>query len=99
MEISAKFVGYMVRLFHNSSPNICGVAPINYIDVAHCITQKKVFDSTDTFEERGGITGMGEALGRGMVLISSIWDGSRARCSRLTVHILPLQMPLHQEQP
>lgn len=39
-----------------------------------CNVQKTTFNDTDAFESKGGLTSVGEALGRGMVLVMSLWD-------------------------
>ena len=39
-----------------------------------CTTQKKLFGDTDDFTPKGGMKGMGEAMGRGMTLVLSLWD-------------------------
>jgi len=39
-----------------------------------CSAQKKTFDNHDDFGPKGGLNGMGKALGRGMVLVLSLWD-------------------------
>jgi len=39
-----------------------------------CIAQKTAFSETDDFSAKGGLKQMGEAMGRGMVLVMSFWD-------------------------
>lgn len=39
-----------------------------------CAAQKKEFGDNNTFADRGGLKKMGGALGRGMVLVMSLWD-------------------------
>jgi cellulose 1,4-beta-cellobiosidase len=43
-----------------------------------CTAQKKEFGDDDTFTSHGGLKEMGKALGRGMVLVMSIWDDTAA---------------------
>jgi len=44
-----------------------------------CTAQKLETGDKDEFAIRGGLKQMGEALGRGMVLVMSIWDDTAAR--------------------
>ena len=37
------------------------------------------FKEADSFESRGGMKAMGDAMGRGMVLVLSLWDDHSAR--------------------
>jgi len=39
-----------------------------------CAAQKQAFHDQDGFVPKGGLKSMGEALGRGMVLVLSLWD-------------------------
>jgi len=46
----------------------------NSISTAYCDAQKTLFGDTNSFESKGGMSAIGGALGRGMVLVLSIWD-------------------------
>lgn len=46
----------------------------NSITQDTCDSQKAFWNETNSFKSRGGMQNMGEALGRGMVLVMSIWD-------------------------
>jgi cellulose 1,4-beta-cellobiosidase len=46
----------------------------NSINTDFCTAQKKATGDKDEFGLRGGLKQMGKALGRGMVLVMSIWD-------------------------
>merc|ERR1712232_1425125 len=46
----------------------------NSISTDFCTAQKKETGDKDEFAIRGGLKQMGKALGRGMVLVMSIWD-------------------------
>lgn len=50
----------------------------NYINDGYCDAENKGFGGSDNypFKARGGMKQMGQALGRGMVLIFSIWEDS-----------------------
>merc|ERR1711904_690445 len=39
-----------------------------------CAAQKTSFNDRNSFQEKGGMKAMGEALDRGMVLVISMWD-------------------------
>jgi len=39
-----------------------------------CAAQKKGFHNRDDFQPKGGLKAMGKSLGRGMVLVLSLWD-------------------------
>jgi len=43
-----------------------------------CSAQKDLWGEENTFANNGGMKGMSDALGRGMVLVFSIWDDSAA---------------------
>ena len=57
----------------NSESTIPGVTG-NSITEPLCDAQKTAFGDTNTFEQQGGLTQMGEAFKAGMVLVLSIWD-------------------------
>ncbi|KAI0266408.1 glycoside hydrolase [Gloeopeniophorella convolvens] len=58
----------------NSNANIAGVDPDNSITEQFCTEQKAAFGDTNSFENQGGLPTMGDALGRGVVLVLSVWD-------------------------
>lgn len=49
----------------------------NSITTDYCTAQKTATNNTDVFTEKGGLAGMGSALGSGMVLVMSLWDDVR----------------------
>lgn len=53
-------------------------ADYNSVSDAFCTAQKKETGDTDEFKIRGGLKQMGASLGRGMVLVMSIWDDTAA---------------------
>ncbi|TVY90591.1 putative endo-beta-1,4-glucanase [Lachnellula willkommii] len=61
-------------VIQNAHTNITGVISQNSISDTYCKEQKIVFGATDDFSTQGGLSQMGKALDRGMVLIFSIWD-------------------------
>ena len=62
-------------VIQNSKVNVPGLDPQeNSITDNFCLAQKAVFDAPNDFAAKGGLTEMGNALGRGMVLAMSIWD-------------------------
>lgn len=62
------------KVIQNSNTNVTGLAVVNSMDDEYCTNTKEVFAATDDFKSKGGMKQMGEALGRGMVLVFSIWD-------------------------
>ena len=64
------------RVIQNSYVDIKGMAPVNSISDQFCKNEKAVLGGVDAFEMQGGMKGIGGALGRGMVLVFSIWDDS-----------------------
>lgn len=59
----------------NSNTNIAGVSSAyNSITDQFCADQKTAFGDTNRFAAEGGLAQMGKALGRGVVLVLSIWD-------------------------
>ncbi|KIK57629.1 glycoside hydrolase family 7 protein [Collybiopsis luxurians FD-317 M1] len=61
-------------VIQNSETNVAGVTATNEISAQFCEQQKTAFGDTDTFDSKGGLTGMGTALNTGMVLVLSLWD-------------------------
>jgi cellulose 1,4-beta-cellobiosidase len=64
-------------VYANSQSDIAGVTG-NSISDAFCTAQKTAFGDTDEFAAKGGMATIGAALGRGMVLVMSIWDDHTA---------------------
>mmetsp|Transcript_92306 Transcript_92306/g.197782 ORF Transcript_92306/g.197782 Transcript_92306/m.197782 type:complete len:628 (-) Transcript_92306:23-1906(-) len=60
-----------------------GSDEVDSITDAFCSAQKKAFSDPDDFSRKGGLRSMGEALGRGMVLVMSIWDDAATRMAWL----------------
>jgi len=61
------------KLIPNSQsliPNVTG----NSITTEFCDAQKAAFGDNYTFKDKGGMAGMGQALGAGMTLVMSVWD-------------------------
>ncbi|KDQ64435.1 glycoside hydrolase family 7 protein [Jaapia argillacea MUCL 33604] len=62
------------QVIQNSAVNIPGIPAGNSITDAFCAAQKTAFNDTNTFAAKGGLTAQGQAFGRGVVLVMSIWD-------------------------
>ncbi|OCL10685.1 carbohydrate-binding module family 1 protein [Glonium stellatum] len=62
------------KVIQNSAVNIAGIDPVSSITDSFCNQQKTAFGDTNSFEKLGGLTAMGGAIGRGMVLALSVWD-------------------------
>lgn len=61
--------------YQNPYVNVPGVNPhFNSITGAYCDQQKAAFNDTNSFQNRGGLKTMGEALARGVVLVFSLGD-------------------------
>ncbi|KAK3067434.1 hypothetical protein LTR53_015710 [Teratosphaeriaceae sp. CCFEE 6253] len=61
------------KVIQNSKSDVDGIDG-NSITAGFCKAQKSVFGDPDSFTDRGGLKAMGDAFGRGMVLVMSIWD-------------------------
>ncbi|KAI5851957.1 cellobiohydrolase 1 [Tricharina praecox] len=70
-EIRRKWVQNGV-VIDNKTVNIPGVTG-NSITDSFCAAQKSVFGDTNDYSIKGGMAAMGESLGRGHVLVMSIW--------------------------
>jgi cellulose 1,4-beta-cellobiosidase len=62
------------KIIQNSSTNFSGITATNSISTNFCTQQKTLFGDTNSFSSKGGLTGMGNAFDKGMVLALSIWD-------------------------
>ena len=71
-------------------PNVTvGGKMYDSISDAYCNDQKKAFNDTNSFESRGGLKKMGDALDRGMVLVMSLWDDHDVHMVRGGSSMLP----------
>lgn len=61
------------KVWANSASKIPGVTG-NSITTGFCNAQKKAFGDVDPFSKHGGMTNMGQAMAKGMVLVMSLWD-------------------------
>ncbi|KAJ8075098.1 hypothetical protein PM082_019425 [Marasmius tenuissimus] len=66
------------QVIQNSKTNIPGMDAFDSITDEFCNAQKEAFGDTNSFEDRGGISVMGDAFAGGMVLVMSIWDDHEA---------------------
>ncbi|KAF9453502.1 carbohydrate-binding module family 1 protein [Macrolepiota fuliginosa MF-IS2] len=66
------------KVFQNSKVNVAGMDAYDSITADYCSTQKSVFGDTDQFGNKGGLAAMGASMGRGMVLVLSVWDDHEA---------------------
>ena len=62
------------KVISNSKVNIPGMAAYDSVSDAFCSAQKTAFNDGNDFSARGGLTKMGKAFDKGMVLVMSIWD-------------------------
>lgn len=61
------------KVIANSASDVSGVSG-NSITSDFCTAQKKAFGDEDVFAQYNGMSGMGEGLEQGMVLVMSLWD-------------------------
>jgi len=66
------------KTIDNAKTTVSGLDTFDSISEATCEAQKKVFGEDDTHKSHGGLKGMSDAIGRGMVLVMSIWDDGAA---------------------
>jgi cellulose 1,4-beta-cellobiosidase len=50
------------------------------IDAEFCDASKDLFKDNKRFQEMGGLAQMGDATGKGMVLVMSVWDDVSLDC-------------------
>ena len=67
------------KVIANSKTNIPGMDAYDSITDAFCNAQKTAFGDTNSFENLGGLTQIGNALDTGMVLVMSLWDDHEAK--------------------
>ena len=62
------------KVIQNSKTSIPGIAAYDSITDDYCNAQKTAFNDTNSFENKGGMSGMSGAFSKGMVLVMSLWD-------------------------
>ncbi|KZV94040.1 cellobiohydrolase I-I [Exidia glandulosa HHB12029] len=62
------------KVIANSKTNVAGMAAYDSITTDFCTAQKTAFGDTNSFQAKGGLSGMGGAFSRGMALVLSVWD-------------------------
>jgi cellulose 1,4-beta-cellobiosidase len=62
------------KVIPNSKANWPGLKPYTSITDQFCNDQKTLFGDKNSFESRGGLKAMGNALANGVVLVLSLWD-------------------------
>ncbi|KAF7432982.1 hypothetical protein PC9H_004926 [Pleurotus ostreatus] len=68
------------KVIQNSKVNIPGMSSdMDSITTDFCSAQKTAFGDTNSFANKGGLRAMGDAFGRGMVLVMSVWDDHEAK--------------------
>jgi cellulose 1,4-beta-cellobiosidase len=66
------------KIIANSKTNMPCMKADDSITTQFCADQKVVFGDVDDFKTKGGFGPMSTAMGTGMVLVVSIWDGHAA---------------------
>ncbi|KAG8764648.1 Exoglucanase 1 [Ceratobasidium sp. 428] len=67
------------KVIQNSNTSIPGMASYNSITDSFCAAEKTAFGEPNTFSDKGGLTSLGKAVDRGMVLTMSILDDHDSR--------------------
>ncbi|KAF9004464.1 family 7 glycoside hydrolase [Hymenopellis radicata] len=62
------------QVIPNSFSTFTGLTSYNSVSDSYCNAQKTLFGDTNSFEQRGGLNKMGQALQTGMALVLSLWD-------------------------
>merc|ERR1719410_1086389 len=62
------------RRIENSKATLDGLRNQSSLSDAACALDKKIFGESDTTGKFGGMKQMGDAIGRGMTLVLSLWD-------------------------
>ncbi|KIM80652.1 glycoside hydrolase family 7 protein [Piloderma croceum F 1598] len=62
------------KVIQNSKVNIPKMTTYDSVTDVFCNDQKTTFGDPNSFEARGGLATMGQALSKGMVLVLSLWD-------------------------
>nr|ADB23428.1 CBH [Drepanopeziza brunnea f. sp. 'multigermtubi'] len=78
--------------FANPNSTVAGVTENSLTD-SFCEAQKTAFGDNNIFKEKGGLAAMGESLGRGVVLVMSIWDDHAANMLWLDSSYPPTKDP------
>jgi cellulose 1,4-beta-cellobiosidase len=66
------------QVVQNSKVQVPGVNQYDSVTDQFCMDLKTAFNDKNDFAKKGGMKGMGDALGRGMVLVMSLWDDHEA---------------------
>jgi cellulose 1,4-beta-cellobiosidase len=72
-EIRQYYVQNGVKIMQPNS-TVSGLTGYNSITESMCKAQKTAFGDQNVFDQKGGLSGMNSALGKGMVLVMSLWD-------------------------
>jgi len=66
------------RTIPNSKVNLQGIPGYDSVNDDMCNTVKPFFGDRNDFQAKGGIKAIGDSLGRGVVLVMSLWDDHAA---------------------
>ncbi|KAG8789543.1 Exoglucanase 1 [Ceratobasidium sp. 428] len=66
------------KVIQNSKTNVPGLAAYDSITDQFCAAQKTVFEDTNVYASKGGMTTMDKSFTAGVVLVMSIWDDHAA---------------------
>eukprot|EP00095_Tigriopus_kingsejongensis_P010592 maker-scaffold818_size92908-snap-gene-0.18 protein:Tk10592 transcript:maker-scaffold818_size92908-snap-gene-0.18-mRNA-1 annotation:"cellobiohydrolase chbi" len=77
VEIRRKYV-QNGQVIENSKVNFEGVTEYDSITDEFCTDVKDLFGDVNDYQKKGGLKKMGDSLGRGVVLVMSLWDDHEA---------------------
>jgi cellulose 1,4-beta-cellobiosidase len=83
------------KVYPNPYSTFSGLTAYDSITDPFCSAAKKLFDDPNDFAKKGGLVNHGRALGRGMVLVMSLWDDYAAHMLWLDSNY-PLDKPASQ---
>ncbi|KAG7086446.1 hypothetical protein E1B28_002399 [Marasmius oreades] len=62
------------KVIQNSKTAVAGMSTYDSVTDQFCEDQKTAFGDINSFADRGGLAGMGQAFAKGMALVMSLWD-------------------------
>ncbi|KAH6889082.1 cellulase [Coprinopsis sp. MPI-PUGE-AT-0042] len=78
------------KVYANSKTNQPGQDALDSVTDKFCDAQKTAFNDRNRFKENGGLVQMGKSLGKGHVLVLSIWDDYDAQMLWLDSQAYPI---------
>jgi len=66
------------KVIKNAATNVSGLKSYDSVTDTFCAEVKSIFGDKNDHANKGGLKKLGDALGRGMVLVMSLWDDHEA---------------------